>query len=251
MFCDAALRDRFRVVYATADEVARTQILAEAVALYPDLAGRHADGRVIAASEPVTIVVPCLNHAEDTLRLLRSVAVHTAPDTYQVILADRGSTDAMTALSGDPGNLALVVLDAGWGADVATALAIGVGAAAHEVVVFLDQRSEVLPGWLPPLVEKVHVLGERARVVPQVIGRSGAPTAAGEVPGTAVCVPMVVGSADAARMFLRGGSRVPQPPGQRLLPVAVEVGSCLSVATEDPFAPTEEDSGQVLGATCR
>ena len=251
MFCDVALRDRFRVVYATADEVARTQILAEAVALYPDLAGRHADGRVMAASEPVTIVVPCLNHAEDTLRLLRSVAVHTAPDTYQVILADRGSTDAMTALSGDPGNLALVVLDAGWGAEVATALAVGVGAAAHEVVVFLDQRSEVLPGWLPPLVEKVHVLGEQARVVPQVIGRSGGPTAAGEVPGTAVCMPMVVGSADAARMFLRGETGTTKLPGQPTIPVVVEPAGCLRMAAEEPFMPGSEDFRQVLGVACR
>jgi len=175
MFSDPVFRDRFRAIYTAADEDVRTQMLGEAVALCPELVGRYPGGRVVPASEPVTIVVPCLNHAYDTLRLLRSIAAHSTPDTYQVILVDRGSTDAMTALHGDPGNPALVVIDAGWGADVASALAVGVAAAAHHMVVLLDQQSEVLPGWLPPLVDKARDLGEQARVVPQVITRSGWP----------------------------------------------------------------------------
>lgn len=266
MFADPVLQERFYAVYAAADDETRAQMLGEAMALCPELVGRQPDGQVIAATDPVSIVVPCLNNAVATLRLLRSIAAHTAPDTYQVILVDRGSTDAMTTLRGDPGNLALVVLDGGWGSDPATAIAVGVSAAAYDLVVLLDQDSEVLPGWLAPLVEVATAAGERARVVPRVLSRSGLQRTPGALGSTGLVLPVLVGSAAAVRTALRARASVIERSrgtdcgvghdhtevAQDPVEILVEApGSYLVTGAVSCDLPTIDDFAQVLGGACR
>ena len=99
----------------------------------------------------VSIVVPCWNRAEWTLRLLQSIQ-HTLPDgSYELVLVDNGSTDATSRVQANP-EAGVVVVRNQKNLGFAVACNQGARAASGEVVVFCNNDVIAKPGWLPPLL---------------------------------------------------------------------------------------------------
>lgn len=91
----------------------------------------------------VSVVIPCFNRADLTINCLASLRT----DNLETILVDNGSTDGTRQLSGtttlrNPTNLGF-----------ARACNQGAELATGGIVVFLNNDTEVHPGWLPPLVQ--------------------------------------------------------------------------------------------------
>ncbi|MGC8463035.1 MAG: glycosyltransferase [Acidimicrobiales bacterium] len=189
LFGDEGLGDTFGNALAAATPADRAVIATEVAALCPPLAERFAtqltgtrqpdgvnrppagraanddprspstavhDGASLPGGrQPVTIVIPCWNRAEQTVRCLQAIQATTAPGTYEVVLVDNGSTDATATLSGDPSNPVLTVLRNDTNRGYAVACNQGARISTRDVVVFLDNDAEVQPGWLDPLLDEL------------------------------------------------------------------------------------------------
>jgi len=158
-FGDPRGRDAFMAAFGDASPLERQTIWTEATALCPDLlagadeapASREATTTVDPGGPKVTIVMPCHNRAELTLRCLQSLQSATDAALYEMILVDNGSEDATVNLGAAANSRFRVVRnerDTGFGAacDQGAALANG------EYVLFLRNDTILLPGWLEPLV---------------------------------------------------------------------------------------------------
>ncbi|MGH9069525.1 MAG: glycosyltransferase, partial [Acidimicrobiales bacterium] len=99
----------------------------------------------------VSIVIPCWNRADMTLRCLQSLAGTLDAGRAEIVLVDNGSTDATARVSPDPDNAVVVVRnDSNRGFAVASNQ--GAAAAGAEVLVFCNNDIVAQPGWLDPLV---------------------------------------------------------------------------------------------------
>ena len=100
---------------------------------------------------PVSIVVPCWNRAEWTLRLLQSLQ-ETLPDGgYELVIVDNGSTDATSKVQPNP-DAGVVVVRNEKNLGFAVACNQGAKAASAETLVFCNNDVVAKPGWLPPLL---------------------------------------------------------------------------------------------------
>jgi GT2 family glycosyltransferase len=161
LFRDDELAATWSVVYTLATPSERTAILAETSAICSDLVTGERDlsptgppaerPRVPAGTLRATIVIPCWNRAQYTLRCLESIAAHTPPGSYEVILVDNGSTDVTSRLtSSDDGTITVIRNPTNLG--YARACNQGAWDARGDILVMLNNDTEVLPGWLPPLL---------------------------------------------------------------------------------------------------
>ena len=194
MFGDEGLSAAFGEAVAGASLVERATIAAEAAALCPPLAERFAAelagpqqpdgetapavGQAVSAPSaavhdgpggpggrgPVTIVIPCWNRSEYTVRCLQSIHAATAPGTYEVVLVDNGSTDATANLTDDPSNPVLTVVRNDTNRGYAVACNQGARVSSRDVLVFLNNDTEVQPGWLEPLLDELDHHPEVAAV---------------------------------------------------------------------------------------
>jgi len=105
----------------------------------------------------VTIVIPVYNRAEYTFQCLQALAEHTDGQdlTYEVVVVDNGSTDAtpelLSQVTGD-----VVVWRNPENLGFARACNQGALLARGEIVVFLNNDTEVHPGWLQALVDELE-----------------------------------------------------------------------------------------------
>ncbi|HUZ10067.1 MAG TPA: glycosyltransferase [Acidimicrobiales bacterium] len=150
VFGDDRLASAFPVAYAVASPDERCQIAAEITAICPQL--MSPPGSEPGTVTKVSIIIPCWNQAEYTTRCLASIQAHTPPGTYEVILIDNGSTDATASLTSAPEDRSLIVHRNGENLGFARACNQGASLARTDRLVFLNNDTEVLPGWLPPLM---------------------------------------------------------------------------------------------------
>jgi GT2 family glycosyltransferase len=158
-FGDDRGRDAFLTAYSDAEPLERETIRAETAALCPELLatvgvdiGSEPDAGADALAAPrVSIVMPCSDRAEATLRCLQSLQSTTDTALYEMILIDNGSTDATVQLARAAGPRFRVVRNeenAGFWA----ACEQGVALATGDYVLLLDHETIMLARWLEPLV---------------------------------------------------------------------------------------------------
>jgi GT2 family glycosyltransferase len=98
-----------------------------------------------------SIVIPLFNRCDLTLACLEALVAGTDPDRYEVVLVDNASTDGsgdlLASLEGD-----VVVIRNDENRGFATACNQGAAAATGDLLVFLNNDTEVLPGWLEALL---------------------------------------------------------------------------------------------------
>lgn len=120
----------------------------------------------------VSIVIPCMNRAELTLGCLQSLAAETDAGIYEVVLVDNGSTDATTRLTGLSGPRFRIVRNE---CNVGFGPACNQGAAASrgELLLFLNNDTVLLPGWLGPLVAALDEDAAVGAVQPKLVYPDG------------------------------------------------------------------------------
>ncbi len=106
----------------------------------------------------VSVVVPAYNGSPDILRQLAALHTQTFPASYEVLVADNGSTDDTLAranafASSHPN---FRVIDASTRQGNAPARNIGAKEAKGEFILFTDQDDIVQPGWLAMHLETLR-----------------------------------------------------------------------------------------------
>ncbi len=179
-FGDERGRDAFIDAVRRAQPLERETILEETTALCPELVDlvtvtdeSPPAPTVADLPEPrVSIVVPCFNQAELTLNCLRSLQANTDAALYEVILIDNGSSDATVNLARAEGPRFRVVRNeenTGFG----PACNQGAGLAGAEYVLFLNNDTILLPGWLEPLVAALDEDAALGAVQPKLLYPDG------------------------------------------------------------------------------
>lgn len=122
----------------------------------------------------VTIVVPVWNRVELTAACLTSLAAHTPSDLYEVVVVDNGSTDGTPALCAALEGDVQVVRNA---ENLGFGRACNQGAAASspeaDLLVFLNNDTLLLPGWLEPLVAAMDEDPRLGAVQPKLVYPDG------------------------------------------------------------------------------
>ena len=107
---------------------------------------------------PVSIVIPVFNRIDLTRQCLASLKRHTSAEECEIIVVDNGSTDATTDELHDlrnEGRISVVVNEQNLG--FASACNQGAEAARHDIILFLNNDTEVSAGWLKPLTETLDM----------------------------------------------------------------------------------------------
>ncbi|HEY7946182.1 MAG TPA: glycosyltransferase, partial [Acidimicrobiales bacterium] len=182
-FGDERGRDAFVAAWSVAEPAEQQTIRSEATAVCPeliDVVDSH-DATASGAGAPVaielddprvSIVIACFNRAQLTLSCLQSLQATTEPALYEVILVDNGSSDATVTLAGAQGSRFRVVRNdenTGFG----PACNQGAALARGEYILFLNNDTVLLPGWLEPLVGALDEDPALAAVQPKLLYPDG------------------------------------------------------------------------------
>lgn len=118
--------------------------------------GQQGDGA--GTSVEVSVVVACRDAEEDLAEQLRALAAQECGATWEVVLADNGSTDGTLAVAEAHRHLlpGLRILDASSARGPAGARNAGVRAARGDLIVFCDADDVVAPGWLAAMVDALR-----------------------------------------------------------------------------------------------
>ncbi len=104
------------------------------------------------ATPDVSIVIPCYGKVEYTIRCLTTLAEHTPADRYEVVLVDNASTDATPDLCAQlDGDVVVVRNEENLG--FSKACNQGAAASSGRHLLFLNNDTELRPGWLEPLLD--------------------------------------------------------------------------------------------------
>lgn len=104
------------------------------------------------AAPRCSIIIPVFNNLELTRNCLDSIQKHTEPGSYEIIVADNGSTDGTGQFLQDKAAQGVVrPIFHGANQGFARASNQGARAAAGEYLVFLNNDTLVTPGWLKEL----------------------------------------------------------------------------------------------------
>lgn len=123
----------------------------------------------------VSFVVLCRNEALPLLRTLEAIATHAPAGLYEVVIADRGSTDETGALlEGLEGRVRVLRLEA---TATGEALEAALTAASGDFVAWMEPGAELTPGAVQRLAARLAADAALGVVGPRV---GGGPDAAGE-----------------------------------------------------------------------
>ncbi|MGC1512137.1 MAG: glycosyltransferase family 2 protein [Acidimicrobiales bacterium] len=112
-----------------------------------------------------SIIIPLYNRVDLTRSCLESLVEHTPPSTYEVVLVDNASTDETGALLSQlDGDVVIIRNETNQG--FAIACNQGAAAASSDLLLFLNNDTQLLPGWIEPLL--------RATVEQPQVGAVGA-----------------------------------------------------------------------------
>src|SRR5262245_27262075 len=106
---------------------------------------------------PVSIVIPTFNRLDLTRACLKAIQAHTPDDQYEIIVVDNASTDATREFLTNEqraGRITAILNDTNAG--FARACNQGAAVAQGKFVLFLNNDTEVKPGWLEPLVRTLE-----------------------------------------------------------------------------------------------
>ena len=132
--------------------------------------------QVPVSSGQVSVIVPVLGQVADMVRCLEALlaARRGVPGGYEILLVDNGSSQEMMDLLAFVATAHAAVrhvlcrgcqtLALGWN--------LGASQASAEYLVFLHPATEVMAGWLPPLLQALTVEGTAA-VQPRVLAADG------------------------------------------------------------------------------
>lgn len=129
--------------------------------LVPSLLKAQQDnlGKLSAPLEPkrydCSIIIPVCNKIELTRQCLQALAETTSGPSYEVIVVDNGSTDGTAEFLGQLGGDVQVIRN-GENLGFAKACNQGAASASGEFLVFLNNDTIPLNGWLQALVEEVR-----------------------------------------------------------------------------------------------
>lgn len=103
----------------------------------------------------VSIIIPCFNKVDYTVRCLTSLAEHTPADRYEVVIVDNASSDATPDLCAQlEGDVTAIRNDVNLG--FSKACNQGAAAATGRHLLFLNNDTEALPGWLEPMLDIIE-----------------------------------------------------------------------------------------------
>ncbi len=104
---------------------------------------------------PCSIIVPLFNKVELTQRCVAALIANTDPELYELVLIDNASSDATPEFCAtlDP---SVVVIRNHENLGFAKACNQGAAAASAEHLMFLNNDTEVHPGWLEPLLAQLE-----------------------------------------------------------------------------------------------
>lgn len=170
-FKDPTAKEAFAASTATATGVEYRRILSDAGAIAPDLltgvpgvherisklpapvfSRRREDSPSAArrARPSASIVIPCFNKAELTSACLQSITETTGSSAVEVILVDNGSSDATALIEGGTDCFTVIRNQVNQG--FAKACNQGFAAARSDTIVFLNNDTVALPGWLDAML---------------------------------------------------------------------------------------------------
>jgi len=125
-------------------------------------------GATAASRASVSIVIPVLNQLPVTLACLASLTRHTPAGISEIIVVDDASTESYAeALAGSWPQVE--VLRNAKNLGFAASCNRGAAAASGAYLLFLNNDTEALPGWLPPLLSLLESRPEVGIVVPKLI----------------------------------------------------------------------------------
>lgn len=112
----------------------------------------------------VSIIIPVFNQINFTIKCLKSIIKNT-PDIYETIIVDNGSTDKTFEILSEFGDKIRLIRNTS-NLGFAKACNIGAFSANTPFLLFLNNDTEVLPGWLQPLLdigskEKIGAVGSK------------------------------------------------------------------------------------------
>src|SRR5271157_383155 len=102
----------------------------------------------------ISIIIPVFNHWDDTRNCLLSIAQSTAGLSFEVIVVDDGSTEETSEMLGQVEGLIQLRNDVNLG--FIGSCNRGAAAARGEFLVFLNNDTQVTPGWLEALRRTFH-----------------------------------------------------------------------------------------------
>jgi len=136
----------------------------------------------------VSIIIPAWNKWDYTRRCLASLAQHTDGVDHEIVVVDNASTDeTVTALPLVPG---VRVHRNGENLGFAKACNQGAALARAPYLLFLNNDTEALPGWLPPLVRTLEGAADVAMVGSKLLFPDGTLQHAGVVVAYAAPLPI-------------------------------------------------------------
>jgi GT2 family glycosyltransferase len=119
----------------------------------------------------VSIVIPVFNQAGHTVECLASLAANTAGVPFEVILFDNGSTDATRQLFESVPRLSYLRSEENLGFVLACNRAAE--RARGDILLFLNNDTQVTPGWLPPLIDALRQGGAVGAAGPKIVFPDG------------------------------------------------------------------------------
>ena len=180
-----------------------------------------------ALSSRVSIVIPVFNQWELTRKCIRSILDHTEENSFKILIVDNHSDDRTEEM------LARMVRENEALACIRTLRNYGYGPGCNigaltwpgEIIVFLNNDTEVAPGWLPPLVSPLEKDCDIGAVGPKLLYKNGSLQCGGVVFNPRSNIPYHIYE------DFPGDHRAVNKP--RFF--AAYTGACLAVRAEDFF----------------
>ena len=118
----------------------------------------HDSGVLRSGAPRVSIIIPVFNKFSFTRKCLKALKRHTPAELYEVIIWDNGSTDETQAFLQQESekNKAIRYFRSEDNLGFAAGCNLGARTAQGRYVLFLNNDTEVQPGWLDPLVDRLE-----------------------------------------------------------------------------------------------